>query len=536
MGTMEFNLADLFEAVAATVPDRTAMATVGVHLPFRDLDDRADRLAMVLHEAGIGPGDFVGVQLPNGNEYLEVMLAAFKIRAVPVNVNHHYTDTELAYLYADAGLVGVVTHTDFASAVAGAIDAMAEQRAILWVGDGGDYEDRLAGVVADTAVVRPERSADDRYCVYTGGTTGRPKGVLWRHEDIFFASMGGGDPFQFGNHITAPEQITGVIPEVGMVALSTPPFMHAAGHWLAFSTLFGGGTIVTLPGGRFDPIVAWDTVETERVNVLVIVGDAMARPLADALAGNPDRWDLSNLLALGSGGALFSPGTKARLRELKPGLIIKDAFGSSETGQLGGETDPDDPDSAPRLHVDERTTVLDDELEPVEPGSGRIGRLARGGHIPVGYRGDPAKTAATFVESGGKRWAMPGDEARVEADGTIVILGRASQCINTGGEKVYPEEVEQVLRDHPGVADAVVVGLPDERWGQAVTAVVAPRAGSAPTLEELRAFARGRLAAYKLPHRVVTVDTVERTASGKPDYRWATRTAATDTPVGADAP
>lgn len=536
-GTMEFNLADLFEAVAGAVPDRTAVVAGDRHVSYRELNERADRLATLMALAGIGADDFVGVQLPNGNEYLEVMLAAFKVRAVPVNVNYRYVDTELTHLFADAGLVGLVAHTDFSDAVTAARGSMAAQRLLLWVGPGGDYEARLAEVDADPALIRPQRSGDDLYCVYTGGTTGFPKGVLWRHEDIFFASMGGGDPFQFGNHITRPDQITTVIPDHGMVALSTPPFMHAAGHWLAFAMLFGGGTVVTLPEGRFDPEVTWSMVEREKVNVLVIVGDAMARPLADALAAHPDRWDLSSLLALGSGGALFSPGAKARLRELKPDLIIRDAFGSSETGQLGGEADRDDPDSAPRLHLDASTTVLDDDLQPVSPGSGVVGRLARGGHVPLRYHDDPVKSAATFVEVDGRRWAMPGDQATVEADGTIVILGRASQCINTGGEKVYPEEVEAALRDRPEVADAVVVGVPDERWGQAVAAVVAPRDGARLTLDGLRSALRDDVAGYKLPRHLVLVDTVERLPSGKPDYRWAAGVAtAMDSTGGAAGP
>lgn len=529
---MEFNLADLFEAVADTVPERTAIVAGHDRFTYASLNDRADRLATSMATGGIGAGDHVGIQLPNGNEYLEVMLASFKIRAVPVNVNYRYVGEELAYLYEDAALKGLVHHVDFAESVAGARHKLSDRAFVATVGAGGDYEQLIAATPPDLTRVRPQRSADDLYCVYTGGTTGKPKGVLWRHEDIFFASMGGGDPYQFGNHITTPDQITATIPDPGMVALSTPPFMHAAGHWLAFAMLFGGGTIVTLPGGTFDPVVTWELVDRERVNVLVVVGDAMAAPLADALADDPEHFDLSSLLALGSGGALFSPTTKARLRELRPGLIIKDAFGSSETGQMGGQAAEDDPDSGPRLHVDERTTVLGDDLEPVVAGSGATGRLARGGHIPIGYFGDPAKTAATFVTIHGVRWAMPGDLATVEADGTIVILGRSSQCINTGGEKVFPEEVEAVVKGHPGVVDAVVVGVPDPTWGQAVCAVVASRDGVPVSLADLQDTARAHLAGYKIPRRLVSVDAIVRSPSGKPDYRWANEVASGDGPDG----
>lgn len=519
----ELNLADLFEIVAASVPERTAFVAGELRLDYATLDERSDRLADVLRSAGVSPGDFVGIQLPNGNEYLEVMIAAFKLRAVPVNVNYRYVDAELRYIYADAGLVALVHHVEFSDAVAGAVDAMAQRRIVLSVGPGGDYEPALA----DAAVSRsyPRRSADDLYCVYTGGTTGLPKGVLWRHEDIFFAAMGGGDPFQFGDHITRADELAGRIPTPGLVALAAPPFMHAAAHWLAFAVLFGGGTVVVLPDGRFDAAATWRAVDREHVNVLVVVGDAMARPLVDELEAAPGSYDLSSLMALGSGGALLSPSTKARLRELRPGLIVRDAFGSSETGQIGGQPPSDDPDGSPRLHVDDRTDVLDDDLRPVAPGSGVVGRLARGGHIPLRYLGDDEKSARTFVTVDGRRWSLPGDLATVESDGTIVVLGRASQCVNTGGEKVYPEEVEGVLKADPDVADTVVVGVPDETWGQVVCAVVQPRHGATPTLESIRDSARSRLAGYKLPRRLVLVERVVRSPSGKPDHRWATAVA-----------
>ena len=531
---MELNLADLFESVAATVPDRPAIVAGARRLTYRELDERADRLAAVLAAAGVGRDDFVGIQLPNGTEYLEAMIAAFKLRAVPVNVNFRYVDAELRHLYSDAGLVALVHHTDFADAVAGAVDAMAERRVVLAVGPGGDYEDALAAATASSDYA--PRSADDLYCIYTGGTTGLPKGVLWRHEDIFFTAMGGGDPFQLGDHITRAEQLAGRIPDFPLVALPAPPFMHAAAHWLAFAVLFGGGKVVTLPEGRFDPAATWRLVDDEGVNILVVVGDAMARPLADALAADPDAYDLSTLMAMGSGGALLSPSTKARLRELRPGLIVRDAFGSSETGQIGGEPPADDPDGSPRLHVDDRTAVFDDDLRPVAAGSGTVGRLARGGRVPLRYLGDPEKSAATFVEVGGVRWALPGDLATLEDDGTIVILGRSSQCINTGGEKVYPEEVEAALKAHPDVVDAVVVGVADERWGQSVSAVVQPRPGTTPTLDELRDAARDQLAGYKLPRRLVLVDEVLRSPAGKPDHRWAQSVAAAAAPPGEAGP
>jgi acyl-CoA synthetase (AMP-forming)/AMP-acid ligase II len=308
--------------------------------------------------------------------------------------------------------------------------------------------------------------------------------------------------------------------------------MHASGHWLAFSNMFGGGTVVTLPHGNFDPAEVWRLVEAERVNAIVVVGDAMARPLLDALAQDQGRHDVSSLMAVGSGGAVLSPSTKMRLAELLPGRIVADLFGSSETGQVGGEQLAGDPFGAPRLRVDERTDVLDEQLRPVVPGSGAVGRLARSGHVPIGYLGDPAKSATTFVESEGRRWSLPGDMATVDADGTIVLLGRGALSINTGGEKVFPDEVEAVLKGHPDVLDAVVVGVPDERLGQQVCAVVQFRPGHDATLAALQDHCRGLLTGYKIPRRVVAAGSIVRSPSGKADYPWATAHAQQTPPIG----
>jgi len=534
---VEFNLADLFESVVDVVGGETAVVA-GRRLTYGELDARANRLGHRLVAAGIGRDDFVGIQLWNGSEYLETMLACFKIRAVPVNVNYRYTDRELRHLYADAGLVGLVHQRGFASAVGTALGGMDEPRLVLEVDDGtgasrsswaDDYEAALAE--ADDSRGFGPRSSDDLYCVYTGGTTGMPKGVLWRHEDIFFAAMGGGDPLHLGDTIDRPEELAQRVLHPGIVALAVPPFMHASAHWLAFSTFFGGGTVVVVPGGRFDPGTTWRLVADERVGVLVVVGDAMARPLLDALESarrGGEAPDVSSLMAVGSGGAMLAPSTKARIARLLPGVIVADAFGSSETGQLGGSPPPDDPFGPPCLHLDERTAVFDDDLRPVVPGRGQVGRLARGGRVPIGYRGDPARSSTTFVTVGSSRWALPGDLARVEADGTIVVLGRSSQCINTGGEKVHPEEVEAALKGHPDVVDAVVVGAPDERWGERVTAIVQAVAGRHPTLDDLRDWLRAVLADYKLPKQLVLVDELPRLPSGKADYAWAKAQVSTD--------
>jgi len=464
------------------------------------------------------------------------MLGCFKIRAVPVNVNYRYVAAELRYLYDDAALVGLVFHSRFGPAVAGALAALRPPRLVLEVADvtpppglGDDYEAALAAH-SDERGFAP-RSADDEYCVYTGGTTGLPKGVLWRHEDIFFAAMGGGDALSLGNAISTPDELAGRVLRPGMTALPTSPFMHASAHWLAFTTLFGGGKVVVLPDGHFDPATTWDLVDRESVNVLVVVGDAMARPLIDELEAHPGRYDLSSVLAVGSGGAVLSPSTKRRLSELLPGRALVDAFGSSETGQMGGQAPAGDPYGAPRLRVDERTDVLGEDLRPVVAGSGQVGLLARSGHIPMGYLGDPDKSAATFVTAGGRRWALPGDQALVDEEGVIVVLGRGSLCINTGGEKVFPDEVEAVLKGAAEVGDAVVVGVPDDLLGERVVAVVAPRAGRTLDPASLRDHCRRELAGYKAPRQVVVAEEVVRSPSGKPDYRWA-RAFATDALAG----
>jgi acyl-CoA synthetase (AMP-forming)/AMP-acid ligase II len=345
-------------------------------------------------------------------------------------------------------------------------------------------------------------------------------GVLWRQVHIFAAPLGGGDPLQSGDFIKRPEELVDRLPDQGMVTLATPPLMHVSAHWLAFASLFGGGRLVVTPHGRFDPEMVWRLVDEENVNVLVIVGDAMARPLADAFSQN----DVSSLIVIGSGGAILSPSTKQRLSTLMPNVMIVDGFGASETGTVGSRSSlpgAAGDDDMPRFTLNEETTVLDDDLRPVAPGSGTIGHLARRGHIPLGYYKDEDKTASTFVEVDGVRWVLPGDMAKVEEDGTVVLLGRGSVSINTGGEKVYPEEVESVLKSHPAVFDAVVVGVPDERWGERVVAVVQSRPGGRPTLDEIQSYGRDKMAGYKVPRQVVLVDEVVRSPSGKADYRWA---------------
>ncbi len=528
---MSFNLSELLERVTDAVGERDAVVTPTVRLTYTDLDARANRVAHYLAGIGIRAGDHVGLMLRNGTEYVEVMLGCFKLSAVPININYRYVQLELAHLFGDADLVGLVYHRMFAAAVGDARDAAPDLQHLLVVDDASDadvipgsvsYEEALA--TASPARGFRGRSGSDVYCAYTGGTTGLPKGVLWRHEDIFFAAMGGGDPQLSGVPIADPDELSDRLLPTGLVEVVTPPLMHVAALWGTFQVLFGGGTVVLPTPGPLDARETWELAARERAHVVTVVGDAMARPLLEHLDALPaeQRPDLSTLIVFASGGATLSPHAKATINRLLPQVIVIDGYGSTETGITGSQAGSGaDGPAHSGFRVDATTAVLDDELQPLAAGSRTVGRLARRGRLPIGYHNDPAKTAATFVTAGGERWALSGDLATVADDGTITLLGRGSATINTGGEKVFAEEVESVLTASPRVRDAVVVGAPDERWGERVVAVVAPRPGPVPTLAELREHCRPHLAGYKLPKDLMIVDTVVRAPSGKPDYRWA---------------
>ncbi len=543
---MQFNLADLFELVADTVPDHEAAVSGARRLTYRELDERANRLAHHLEGRGIGPGDHVAVLLPNGTEHLEAMLAAFKLRAVPVNVNTRYVASELAYLLDDADAVAAVFDTRFAAALACAatrlprlVDALAvdppghgpaADRAVF---PGEVRVDRYEEALAASAAVRgfgPRRS-DDRYVLYTGGTTGAPKGVVWTHEDAFFAAMGGGG---FGDPVADPGDLAERCRDGRIRCLPACPLSHGTAQWMAFATLFGGGCVVANPSGAFDAVETWDTVEREEVNFLVIVGDAFAVPLLEALDGRRP----VTLPVVLSGGATLSAPVKRALAEGLPDTLVVDGYGSSESGGQGqavtsrGASVPD----TPRFTTDGSTAVLGHDLRPVPVGT--VGKIARRGRVPLGYHKDAERSRSTFPVVDGERWAIPGDDAVVEPDGRVTLLGRGSTSINTGGEKVYPEEVESVLKAHPAVSDAVVLGVPDGRWGEAVVAVVAPSPGTrpgAPAEESIRAHVRTLLAGFKVPRRLIWVEEVPRGATGKADHGRA-RALAGATTTRHDAP
>jgi acyl-CoA synthetase (AMP-forming)/AMP-acid ligase II len=530
------------------VGGREAVVGNGRRLTYAQLDDRTTRLAHGLAATGIGPGDHVGLDLYSSPEHLEAMLACYKLRAVPVNVNYRYTADELAYLAADADLVALVYQPELGEPVARLAAAPPPGLKRL-VEVGGAAKPVVTGAFAfeDLAATGggardfEPRSADDHYILYTGGTTGMPKGVVWRHEDIFFATLGSGNPG--GPPITSPEQIGETVlvnhaQRVGpflpadhpdpavMAVLSLGPLMHASGQWSALGTLLGGGKVVLYDRPAMDMEYVLELVERERVVMLTLVGDASARPLLAELDAHPGARDTSSLLLLGSGGSILSGDVKDRLLASLPTVLaITEAIGSSESPVQGlAIARKDGPPSASlRFTAKDVTMVVDDRHVPIAPGSGQVGWLATTGRVPLGYYNDPVKTARTFVEIDGRRWSLPGDMATMDADGTVHLLGRGSLCINTGGEKVYPEEVEAVLKSHADIVDAVVVGVKDDRWGQRVAAVVQARTGTSPTLDDIQEHCRPHLAGYKLPRVVRVVAEVRRGPSGKADYPWAAR-------------
>lgn len=532
-----YNMADVWEAVSDRVGERTALVVGGVRRTYSELEGRSNRLADWMRSRGVAAGQHVGLYLMNGPEYVEAMLACYKLRAVPINVNYRYVADELRYLFDDADLVGVIFNRNFAGRAEAVRPDLPRVAWWLAVEDGSGEEGSVTGeeryedALATSSSERDfeARLDDDPYVIYTGGTTGLPKGVVWRQEDAFFACIGGGDPMRLLGPVESPRQVVDRIIDGSFVYMPVAPMMHAAGQWTALSWLFAGGTVV-LQAGPLDAVRVWRAVEQEKVNVLTVVGDAVIRPLLDAWdADGP--FDVSSMFSLASGGAPMSPALRRRVMEILPDCTIADGFGSSETGAQGTQRiDPgtDITDGLSRFTpMSDSTTVLDDAaMAPVTPGSGEVGRVARKGHIPLRYHKDPAKTAATFVEIGGDRWVLTGDMATVESDGTIALLGRGSVCINTGGEKVYPEEVEGVIKAHPAVYDVVVVGVQDDRWGQRVAAVVQPSTGATVTLAEIGEHCRASLAGYKVPRALAVVEKVQRSPAGKADYRWAAEVAA----------
>jgi acyl-CoA synthetase (AMP-forming)/AMP-acid ligase II len=456
------------------------------------------------------------------------MLGIVKVGAILVNVNYRYVEGELRYLFDNSDMVALVHERQYSDRVANVLPDTPNVRTVLVVEDGSDKDHQgYGGVEFYSAIAKgsPERdfdarSADAIYLLYTGGTTGFPKGVMWRHEDIYRVLFGGTD-FATGEFVKDEYDLAkAAVASPPAIRYPIPPMIHGATQSSTWMSLFAGQTTVLAP--EFNAEEVWRTIHKYKVNLLFFTGDAMARPLLDTLLKDND-YDLSSLFLLASTAALFSPSIKEKLLELLPNRVITDSIGSSETG-FGGTAivAAGAPHSGgPRVTIDHRTVVLDEEGNEVKPGSGVRGFIAKKGNIPVGYYKDEKKTAETFRTINGIRYAIPGDWALVEEDGTVTMLGRGSVSINSGGEKIYPEEVEAALKGHPDVFDALVVGVPDPRYGQHVAAVVQARPGCRPSLSELDSFVRSEIAGYKVPRSLWLVDEVKRSPAGKPDYRWA---------------
>ncbi|NUS45684.1 MAG: acyl-CoA synthetase [Mycobacteriaceae bacterium] len=518
---MALNVADLLEHAVDAVPDRTAIICGDRRVTYKELDERANRLAHHLASRGVGKGDHVGIYSRNSIEALETMFATYKLRAISVAVNYRYVFEEVRYIADNADLVALVHERQYAPIVAEVLPHAPKLETIVVVEDGSDVE--YAGVSYDEAIAAQsperdfaERSADDVYILYTGGTTGFPKGVMWRHEDVWRA-LGGGLNYLTGEPVKDEwEMAENAKKGNGMVRLPISPLIHGAAQWAAFGAMFEGGTVVFVP--QFDPDEIWRTVARERVNVLTITGDAMGVPLLDAY--KQGSYDTSSLFALASHAALFSQTVKQAFLEQFPNLFMTDTIGSSESGftGLGVVSKDSDHSQGPKVNFSKHAVLIGDDGALVEPKPGAVGKMARGGHVPIGYYKDPEKTKSIFVEVDGKRYVVPGDYARYEEDGTVTLLGRGSECINTGGEKVFPEEVEGALKSHPDVFDALVIGVADDRFGQGVAAIVQPREGAALDLAAVDAQVRTKIAGYKAPRKYWIVEQMFRQPSGKANY------------------
>jgi acyl-CoA synthetase (AMP-forming)/AMP-acid ligase II len=543
---MEYNLADLNDAVSAAIPDRECIVWRDRRLTFGEVAERTNRLANHLIAAGLGARvergalaghesgqDHLACYMHNGNEYMEAMLGAYKARVAPFNVNYRYVAEELRYLLNDAAASAIAYHSSFAHRLAEVLPDLPALRVLLQVDDGSGvgllpgaewYEDALAAASPERPDV--QRSPDDLYILYTGGTTGMPKGVLWRQADIYVGALGGRN-LGTGSEWTSVEEIVEGARNGGARLLPAPPFMHGAGHWLALNAMNSGNTICIQDDTvGLDADDVWRTIEREKVNILLIVGDAFGRPLVDQLeaaAAEGNAYDLSSMLMVISGGAPLNSSIKDRFLTQLPTVMVMDAVGASETGSQmshmsaagqAASTGTFTPGPGAAIVSADLTTALD-------AGHDEVGWLAQKGRVPLGYLGDEEKTARTFPVIGGVRYSVPGDRARLTADGVIELYGRDSVTINSGGEKIFAEEVEQAIAHHPDVYDVVCAGRPSERWGQEVVAVVQLREGATASADDLLSEAAIHVARYKLPKAFVFRDEIVRSPAGKADYRWA---------------
>lgn len=539
--TTQFTVPAAADTVAAVIGDREFIVQGDRRYTYAQVVERANRLAAFLHSRGLGchverselaghevGQDLLGIYAYNGPEYVEGMLGSWRARVAAFNVNYRYVKNELQYLLKDSGASALLYHATFAPRVAEVLPDLPNLRVLIQIADDSG-NDLLDGAVdyesivgSGTPVLPPiEPSPDDLYVLYTGGTTGMPKGVLWRQHDIFMTSFGGRN-MATGELITSLDDIAKRVTEgPGTKILTLPPLMHGAAQWAAMTALTTGQTIVfTANPASLDVDEVVETIEREKVLVVQVVGDAVARPLADAIERSSA--DLSSLAVIANGGALLTPTAKQRLIDVKPGLIVMDGVGSSETGIQMNHMSAPGAVSTGKFNAGPDTFVAAEDFSAIlDPGHDGIGWLAQRGYVPLGYKGDAEKTAKTFPVIDGVRYSIPGDRARHQADGSIELLGRDSVTINSGGEKIFAEEVETALLSHPAVADVVVAGRPSDRWGQEVVAVVALSEGASADAQELIDHAANSIARYKLPKAIVFRSAIERSPAGKADYRWA---------------
>ena len=532
---MEFNAADIFEGVVQRIPDREAVVLGETRLTYKELDARANKAAHALKKLNISQGSHIGIYAFNCIEWLEIMLGAYKLCAIPININYRYVEEELKYLMNNADIEAIFFHQQFSDKLNNIADALPLLKTYVSINDGSDAKSDLVCVDYEALIeheseeqVPQLRSGDDQYILYTGGTTGMPKGVVWRMEDVLM-TLGGGIDAVTGEKYPTPEALADKCLQDQTTALALAPLMHGAAQWQSFNAFFSGWKLVFNDQVTFDAHHAWDLIAKERVMNLTITGDAMGRPLCDALPAALQRGlDLSCLFVIASSASVFSSSIKDTMITLLPNLFIIDAVGSSETGATGVNIHTKngklkDSGGGPKFNKPDFSAIPNLETQQIIPQSDTetIGYLARKGHVPIAYYKDPEKSKKTFIDVEGERFSVPGDMAKYESDGQITLLGRGSVSINSGGEKIFPEEVEMALKAHPNVFDCLVVGVKDETWGQKVVAVIQRRDSSELTLEDLKETSAKYIASYKMPKALIFSDLIERAPSGKPNYQWA---------------
>ena len=533
---MEFNAADIFEGVVDRVPDREAIVHGSTRLTYKELDARSNKAANALKKLGIKKGSHVGIYAFNCVEWLEIMLGAYKLCAIPININYRYVEEELKYLIENADMEAIFYHKQFSKKLENIKGQLPLLKSFICINDYSDDENVIdesfdfENLIAneDESRLRVQRSGDDQYILYTGGTTGMPKGVVWRMEDVLM-TLGGGIDAVTGEKYPTPEAFADKCLQDQTIALALAPFMHGGAQWQSFNAFFSGWKLIINDQISFDADYIWEVVAKEKVMNIAIMGDAMGRPLCDALPKAIEKGlDLSSLFVLSSTASVFSATIKDTILEFLPNLFLIDAVGSSETGATGVNIHTKDgklKDSGggPKFTKPDFSEILNLDTKEIIPPSDTktIGYLARKGHVPLAYYKDEEKSKKTFIDVNGERYSIPGDMAKYEADGQMTLLGRGSVSINSGGEKIFPEEVEMALKVHPNIFDCLVVGVKDDRWGQKVVAVIQRREDIEISLEEIKEVASKYIASYKMPKAIVFSELIERAPSGKPNYQWA---------------